>query len=133
MNRVFSQDEVPSTNAFSIVKEVEQIFQVYGWVFFLPFLKNAFWKEFVTEKVRKTCLKNPICKCSLSRLKSYRCKLMQKLFQQLHKAAREGKWQDPTATPNANEKIGLLSVSEKLLESENEREAWTEVKLNFEI
>lgn len=123
--------KLPLPVRLALWKKLSRFFK-YMAVFFPPFLKNAFWKEFVTEKIRKTCLEDSICKCSLSRLKSYRCKPMQKLFQQLQEAAREGKWQDPTATPNANEKIGLVSVSEKLLESENEREAIS-VKLNFEI
>lgn len=43
MNRVFSQDEAPSTSAFSTVKEVEQIFQVYG-CFFSPVFKKCLLK-----------------------------------------------------------------------------------------
>lgn len=53
MNRVFSQDEAPSTNVFSTVKEVEQILQVYGCCFF-PFLKKCLLKGICNWKSKES-------------------------------------------------------------------------------
>lgn len=79
-------------------------------------------------------MRNPICKYSLSRLKNYRWKLIRKLFQQEQKAAREGEWQDITATQNAHKKIGLLSNAGKLLKSAPKtKKKAVSIKLNSDI